>query len=433
MSVVYVLSVQLLWNHFKARQYSLELQRRNGHQRRRLLSPTPRGRRLNVAEFSENESDIDRFDTVDDLTQADSVSQSLSKSVANPLHSQLEKLVDDFLHLAQSDASWQWLAEVGDPKVTIFRNPDLSPFSFKVRGRIQNTPATVFDLVTDVESRSEWDTMIVESRIIEVLDPRTRIVYMRTKPIWPTSSRDLVVLSHRRIIEWEMPDVDPSDGSVRKQKKRLYLNVTQSVEHASAPERQAEGIVRMTTGMAGQCVYEVQHEDGSLHSELIQIADSNPNGWIPASVVNFVATQAVPDGFLRLNKVAKGKPQIEAALLEGQFAERNMASSQQQAEDVGDDGKITEIPDEPPSIPPPVSSRKSPRPQASKRESRRLSHISTQTERSLARRAAPRHGQTLDQIQQNIETAMPWMVAIVFGVTVTNIAVRYLQYRRPSG
>jgi hypothetical protein len=41
---------------------------------------------------------------------------------------------------------------------------------------------------------------------------------------------------------------------------------------------------------------------------MIQLADGDPRGWIPARVVSFVASQGVPNSFIKLNKLVRSLP-----------------------------------------------------------------------------------------------------------------------------
>ncbi|KAJ1928601.1 hypothetical protein IWQ60_001895 [Tieghemiomyces parasiticus] len=185
---------------------------------------------------------------------------------------------------------------------------------FKMEAVLNSTAATAFDLLADATRRPTWDDMCDTVRVIEALDgapdlatatpdnplATTRIQYVRTKPVWPTSARDVVLLSLNCRLD---------DGR--------YMSVTQSVSHPDCPEYKDEGYVRMSAGVSGQIVTPLPVADGQgPRCRVIQIADGNPGGWIPQSVVRFVATKAMPQSFVKVAKqIEKLPPQSESNLL----------------------------------------------------------------------------------------------------------------------
>ena len=64
------------------------------------------------------------------------------------------------------------------------------------------------------------------------------------------------------------------------------VNVTKSIEHPLSPVREADGIVRMEAGIAGQVFSLVEGGPEAL-THLVQIADGDLKGWIPQSVISF--------------------------------------------------------------------------------------------------------------------------------------------------
>ncbi|KAF9100856.1 START domain-containing protein 10 [Mortierella sp. GBA35] len=156
------------------------------------------------------------------------------------------------------------------------------PMCFKIIAHMSNTPAVTFDTLCDLDTRLDWDPMCVEARILEEVAPGTTIQYIRTKAVWPTASRDTVVLANVKDL-----------GS-----KGLFM-VTASVEYADMPERVKEKIVRMQTAVAGHIITPL---DGN-RCKLIQIIDADMKGWIPDKVIQMVSTKAVPDGLRTVNKL----------------------------------------------------------------------------------------------------------------------------------
>ncbi|KAG0271245.1 START domain-containing protein 10 [Linnemannia exigua] len=156
------------------------------------------------------------------------------------------------------------------------------PMCYKIIAQMCNTPAVTFDTLCDLENRLSWDPMCVEARVLDEVAPGTTVQYIRTKAVWPTASRDTVVL-----------------GTVKDLGSQGLFMVNASIEYAGMPERVKEKIVRMQTAVAGHIITPL---DGN-RSKLTQIVDADMKGWIPDKVIQMVSTKAVPDGLRAVNKL----------------------------------------------------------------------------------------------------------------------------------
>ena len=108
---------------------------------------------------------------------------------------------------------------------------------------------------------------------------------MRTKGIWPTAPRIALVMSFTTQLE---------DGR--------YMNVTKSVD--SHPDFEpVKGDVRMIAKIAGLVCG--KHPTNPKLTRCIQIVDGDLGGWLPASVVSMVTTQAFPVSMRRVNSQLK--------------------------------------------------------------------------------------------------------------------------------
>ncbi|KAG0261179.1 START domain-containing protein 10 [Mortierella polycephala] len=171
------------------------------------------------------------------------------------------------------------------------------PMCYKILATMNSSPAVVFDALCDLDRRSEWDPMCVEARVLEEVFPGTTVQYVRTKAVWPTASRDTVVL-----------------GTVKDLGDKGLFMVNASIEHASMPERVKEKIVRMETAVAGHVITPVEGDENRCR--LVQILDADLKGWIPDKVIQMVSTKAVPDGLRAVNAlVPKVTPYFESKVL----------------------------------------------------------------------------------------------------------------------
>ncbi|KAG0308339.1 hypothetical protein BGZ98_008321 [Dissophora globulifera] len=184
------------------------------------------------------------------------------------------------------------------------------PMCYKIIAYMNNTAAVTFDMLCDLDRRSDWDPMCVETRVLEeVLPPGTTIQYVRTKAVWPTASRDTVVLG-------TVKDLGPDKG--------LFM-VNSSIEHSSMPERVKEKIVRMETTVAGHII---TPEEGGKTCKLVQILDADLKGWIPEKVIQMVSTKAVPDGLRAINKLIPAMEPYEQSKVLAKAAEAQLKMDQ---------------------------------------------------------------------------------------------------------
>ncbi|TPX72739.1 hypothetical protein SpCBS45565_g00172 [Spizellomyces sp. 'palustris'] len=196
-----------------------------------------------------------------------------------------------FLEMADStnlsqDNPWVLVASLANPSIEVYKLQN-TDFCVKVIAELNCTMETAFDLLSDITRRVEWDDLCEESGIIEVIDNATKIQFMRTKGVWPASPRDTLVLAH---VE-RLPD-------------GRYLNVAQSVEHPDCPPRDAENIVRMEAKISGQVVGPTLDNQPGM-CRVVQVADGDLKGWIPKSVIGFIATKSVPNSFKKLDTILK--------------------------------------------------------------------------------------------------------------------------------
>ncbi|KAJ3032901.1 hypothetical protein HDV00_006990 [Rhizophlyctis rosea] len=229
--------------------------------------------------------------------------------VNDTLRAEIDDMVDSFLSLADEpgdtpDSPWQLAASIGTPFVEVYKHK-ASEFCFKVVADLDASPETAFDLLSDITRRGEWDDMTVEAGVVETVNGSTKYQYMTSKAIWPAAARDSLVLSY-----------------VTRLTDNRYLNVTRSTTHPSYPPRDAEGIIRMEAKIAGQLVSPSPSATPGT-CRVVQVADGDLKGWIPKSVIGFIATKATPQSFKSLNMILCRLPQtnVSQAILEAEADE----------------------------------------------------------------------------------------------------------------
>jgi hypothetical protein len=197
-----------------------------------------------------------------------------------------KKLLQDFQELLKAS---DWKSKYQSPTVNIDSSPR-SDNLFRFDFTLDNTPLTCFDFLSSASKRKEWDDIVDEITVVEQIDSSTSLIYVRSKPMFPTSPRDSVVISFKTVL---------ADGRL--------LEITKSVDHPKYPPDPKGKIVRASTGVSGIIVSPVNGQIKKAH--VIEISDLDPGGWIPASVRNSILTVMIPNNIKSLNeKLKKLKP-----------------------------------------------------------------------------------------------------------------------------
>ncbi|KAF9582120.1 Collagen type IV alpha-3-binding protein [Lunasporangiospora selenospora] len=229
----------------------------------------------------------------------------------------MEKTFFDYVN---DNAIWELVHEEQSSSLTIqVHQYKARPMCYKIISVMKGTPATTFDLLCDVAKRTEWDPLCVEAKSLASISPGVKVHYVRTKGMWPTASRDTVVL-----------------GFVKDLGEGRLCNITSSIEHPSMPVRAKESIVRMDTAVAGQIVEPIPGDSNSCR--LIQILDTDLKGWIPDKLIQMVSTKAVPEGIRKINKMLpKITPYSDSKVMETFAVELKEAETRQNDGESGDE------------------------------------------------------------------------------------------------
>ncbi len=178
----------------------------------------------------------------------------------------------------------QWRPIVNDNGMSIFEKTDQDMF-FKVFAQVDTSSASAFDLFVDIHKRPLWDQLCAQGDVAAYLDHWTRLVYVRMRAIWPTTARDLLL-----------------KATIRNLGHERYLMISKSIEHPSYPP--VGDCIRMHANCIGQLFLPL----GKDRCQIIQLADTDMKGWIPKSVVGFVATKAIPRAFSKITDALLAEP-----------------------------------------------------------------------------------------------------------------------------
>ncbi|XP_047446957.1 ceramide transfer protein-like isoform X3 [Mugil cephalus] len=207
------------------------------------------------------------------------------------------------------DANWQLVIEEGEMKVYRREVEEngivLDPLkaTHAVKGV---TGHEVCQYFWDTAVRMDWETTIENFNVVETLSDNAVIVYQTHKRVWPASQRDVLYLSAiRKIVATNENDPD------------TWLVCNFSVDHDNAPP--TNRCVRAKINVAMICQTLVSPPEGdkeisrdNILCKITYVANVNPGGWAPASVLRAVAKREYPKFLKRFTSYVQeqtaGKP-----------------------------------------------------------------------------------------------------------------------------
>uniref|UniRef100_A0A671TRT6 Ceramide transfer protein n=1 Tax=Sparus aurata TaxID=8175 RepID=A0A671TRT6_SPAAU len=153
----------------------------------------------------------------------------------------------------------------------------------------------------DTAVRLDWETTIENFNLVETLSDNAVIVYQTHKRVWPASQRDVLYLSAiRKILATNENDPD------------TWLVCNFSVDHDNAPP--TNRCVRAKINVAMICQTLVSPPEGdkeisrdNILCKITYVANVNPGGWAPASVLRAVAKREYPKFLKRFTSYVQDK------------------------------------------------------------------------------------------------------------------------------
>uniref|UniRef100_A0A8C7NM05 Ceramide transfer protein n=1 Tax=Oncorhynchus mykiss TaxID=8022 RepID=A0A8C7NM05_ONCMY len=160
----------------------------------------------------------------------------------------------------------------------------------------------------DTDVRNDWETTIENFNVVETLSENAVIVYQTHKRVWPASQRDVLYLSAmRKILANNENDPD------------TWLVCNFSVDHDNAMP--TNRCVRAKINIAMICQTLVSPPEGdreisrdNITCKITYVANVNPGGWAPASVLRAVAKREYPKFLKRFTGYVQEKTSVKPIL-----------------------------------------------------------------------------------------------------------------------
>ncbi|KAM9822935.1 ceramide transfer protein-like isoform 2-T2 [Syngnathus typhle] len=209
------------------------------------------------------------------------------------------------------DANWQLVIEEGEMKVYRREVEEngivLDPLkaTHAVKGV---TGHEVCHYFWDTAVRLDWETTIENFNVVETLSDNAVIVYQTHKRVWPATQRDVLYLSAiRKILATNENDPD------------TWLVCNFSVDHENAAP--SNRCIRAKINVAMICQTLVSPPEGdkeinrnNILCKITYVANVNPGGWAPASVLRAVAKREYPKFLKRFTSYVQEKTSGKAIL-----------------------------------------------------------------------------------------------------------------------
>uniref|UniRef100_A0A673BVL7 Ceramide transfer protein n=1 Tax=Sphaeramia orbicularis TaxID=375764 RepID=A0A673BVL7_9TELE len=268
--------------------------------------------------FDAVEAALDRQDKIEEQCQSEKVritrltpvppGDAYSTIGTHRFANKVEEMVQN--HMTYSlqdvggDANWQLVIEEGEMKVYRREVEEngivLDPLkaTHAVKGV---TGHEVCHYFWDTAVRMDWETTIENFNVVETLSDNAIIVYQTHKRVWPASQRDVLYLSAiRKILATNENDPD------------TWLVCNFSVDHDNAPP--TNRCVRAKINVAMICQTLVSPPEGdkeisrdNILCKITYVANVNPGGWAPASVLRAVAKREYPKFLKRFTSYVQEK------------------------------------------------------------------------------------------------------------------------------
>ncbi|XP_043966812.1 ceramide transfer protein-like [Gambusia affinis] len=268
--------------------------------------------------FDAVEAELDRQDKIEEQCQSEKVrtprpplvspADVFSAISTHRFADKVEDMVQN--HMTYSlqdvggDANWQLVIEEGEMKVYRREVEEngivLDPLkaTHAVKGV---TGHEVCHYFWDTDVRNDWETTIDNFNVVETLSDNAIIVYQTHKRVWPASQRDILYLSAiRKILATNENDPD------------TWLVCNFSVDHDKAPP--TNRCVRAKINVAMICQTLVSPPEGdkeisrdNILCKITYVANVNPGGWAPASVLRAVAKREYPKFLKRFTSYVQEK------------------------------------------------------------------------------------------------------------------------------
>ncbi|KAG7318492.1 hypothetical protein KOW79_018247 [Hemibagrus wyckioides] len=261
--------------------------------------------------FDAVEAALDKQDKIEEQTEKCRTAWPVTLNSSLNAHKYTNK-VEEIIHSHMThslqdvggDANWQLVTEEGELKVYRREVEEngvvLDPLkaTHAVKGV---TGHEVCHYFWDTAFRYDWETTVESFSVVETLSDKAVIIYQTHKRVWPASQRDILYLSVIRKIL-----------STNENEPDTWIVCNFSVDHDRYPP--TSRCIRAKINVAMICQTIVSPPEGNkeigrdnILCKITYVANVNPGGWAPASVLRAVARREYPKFLKRFTAYVQDK------------------------------------------------------------------------------------------------------------------------------
>ena len=218
-------------------------------------------------------------------------------------------LVDSLKPPGADGDKWELFAEEGEMKVyrrELVQNGLICDPLKAIHSISGVTAREMCHYFWETDVRMEWEGTIENFNVLEIVDELTIIIYQTHRRVWPSAQRDCLYLSSMLKIDDPPP---MRDGNVPHD---TWIVCNFSIDHEEAVS--VSGCVRATVEIALICQTYVSRKSDDdpitrdcLKCDITYVANVNPGGWAPASVLRSIYKREYPKFLRRFTAYVKDK------------------------------------------------------------------------------------------------------------------------------
>ncbi|KAL1228113.1 hypothetical protein TPS_09490 [Trichinella pseudospiralis] len=217
-------------------------------------------------------------------------------STDHSLFNEIEQTTMEQVKYAQqgvSDGEWQLFSEDGEMKM-YRREVEIGGLvcdPLKAVHHVKGVSALEYlHYFYEPDYKMDWDTTLEELKVIERMSEDTMILQQIHKRVWPAAQRESLFWSHIRRVS------KPTDSNALD----MIVVCNHDTQHAIAPPNSRTVRVGLTIAMVCQTIVENASVDRNkltrddVSCKITYVAQVNPRGWAPSSVLRAVYKREYP-------------------------------------------------------------------------------------------------------------------------------------------
>uniref|UniRef100_A0A915IAP1 Collagen type IV alpha-3-binding protein n=1 Tax=Romanomermis culicivorax TaxID=13658 RepID=A0A915IAP1_ROMCU len=218
------------------------------------------------------------------------------------LYKEIDKILKEQVSYAKSgveDGMWQLFAEEGEMKM-YKREMEIDGLvcdPLKAVHSVKGVTAREYlHYFYEPEYKMDWDTTLEAMTVVEKPSEDTCVIQQVHKRIWPASQRESVFWSHFRRLGGEERE---SPNGVECRIIDSYIVCNHDTQHSDLPPTKnirvgltVAMLCQTVTEKLNSSISELKRDD--LMTKIIYVAQVNPGGWAPSSVLRAVYKREYP-------------------------------------------------------------------------------------------------------------------------------------------